>query len=250
MTMMLSALWPQPLCRRSPSRLRCTPCSWRGSTGSARPRRRSRRSGPPWAGSSRMSCSQPSRRGTRWSCRLRWTRWSGPGCSSNAARHRRPLTPSSTRWCRTPPTAHCCAANGRSYTLGSPPCWRRSSRTQLKPSQNCWPVTSPRRGSWHLPSGTGAKPGPEPAGARLRWRPPGIFAGRLRWPRACLTRASAMSWSLTSALSLGARWSPRAAMAETNAATCSRGRAPCAIGFRMPPQSSSRCCMAIGSTST
>ena len=59
----------------------------------------------------------------------------------------KPATSSSTRWCRMPPMAHCCAAGASGCTAVS---WRRSktaSRRSCWRNPRCWPSTARKPGS-------------------------------------------------------------------------------------------------------
>ena len=113
---------------------------WRGSIGSARPRRW-RRSGRRSAGSSRMRCW------LRWRASP-WRNWARRStvsfrqayCSGRAS-HRRRAICSSMRWCRTRPMARCCASRDARFTPGSPKRSKATFRTS--------PIASPswRRGT-------------------------------------------------------------------------------------------------------
>jgi class 3 adenylate cyclase len=90
-------------CRRSRYPPPCTiPCS-RASTVSPRSKRWPK-SVPRSAANSRTRCLPRSLTGLRRTSRPRSTSWSPRSSCSAAARHPRPPTPSSTPWCRTPPT--------------------------------------------------------------------------------------------------------------------------------------------------
>jgi predicted ATPase len=54
------------------------------------------------------------------SWRASWSSSYAPSWCSGAGRRRMPRTPSSTRWCRTPPTAPCCALAGSNCMAGLP----------------------------------------------------------------------------------------------------------------------------------
>ena len=105
----------------------CTPRSWRGSTGWAAPRRW-RRSGRRLGGSFRMPCWLrwcASRRRSwdrRWTVSLRLV-----CCSGRACRRMRAIC-SSMRWCRTRPTARCCASRDVRFIPVSPKLSKTNSR--------------------------------------------------------------------------------------------------------------------------
>ncbi len=61
-----------------------------------------------------------------------------------ACRLTRPIS-SSTPWCRTQPTAPCCASRDASFMPASPKLWKASSRKSPKPNPNYWHVTLPRQ---------------------------------------------------------------------------------------------------------
>ena len=88
-------------------------CCWPVSTASARQPRKSRRSAPPSAAISPTGCWPRSRNGARQNYRTRLAGSSMQVWCFSAACPQTPLSCSSTRWCRTPPTAHCCAARAR-----------------------------------------------------------------------------------------------------------------------------------------
>jgi predicted ATPase len=66
----------------------------------------------------------------------------GPSCSIAAAPRPEPNTTSSTRRCRTPPTAPCCAAGGSSCTPTSPRPSKTGSRRLPRRSRRCSAVTA------------------------------------------------------------------------------------------------------------
>ena len=63
-----------------------------------------------------------------------------PDCCSAAASLRMPPICSSTRWCRTPPTAPCCAGDGRNCMGASRRHWKRISPISSSASPNCSPI--------------------------------------------------------------------------------------------------------------
>ena len=65
-------------------------------------------------------------------------------CSGRACLHTRPIC-SSTHWCRTRPTAHCCASRDARFTLVSPKRLKTNSRRLPRTSPSCWLVTAPKR---------------------------------------------------------------------------------------------------------
>jgi class 3 adenylate cyclase len=58
------------------------------------------------------------------------------------------LTPSSTRWCRTPPTIHSSSDAARNCTRGLRMSSNSSSPSRSSTSRSCSPITVRRRGSW------------------------------------------------------------------------------------------------------
>ena len=104
------------------------------------------------------------------SCGPPWTGSPRPSWSSRGASRPRRATPSSTRWCGTPPTRACSRRSGSSCTPASSGCWRSASRRRWTQSPSCSPGTAPRRGSSSRRSTTGSGPGSR------RSRAP-------RWPR-------------------------------------------------------------------
>ena len=113
----------------------CTPRCWAASTGSAPRPRLWHRSAPPSGAIFPMSCWRRPRRSPSPNCRRPSAASSKPASSSSAARRRRPNICSSTRWSRTPPTAHCCAARARPCIAGSPRRWSSGFRTSSKPGR-------------------------------------------------------------------------------------------------------------------
>jgi class 3 adenylate cyclase len=85
---------------------------------------------------------------------------SSPNRGWRSSGGRRPMrsTPSSTRWCRTPPTTRCSGAGGRICTARSPGSSKSAGRTLLRPSLNSWPTTTPRRNSPKRRSRCGSRP--------------------------------------------------------------------------------------------
>ena len=69
-----------------------------------------------------------------------------------AARRRMPPTPSSTPWCRMPPTTRCSRASGSSCTPRSRRCWRKTSPIESPTSRSCWPITTRSRAISPQPS--------------------------------------------------------------------------------------------------
>ena len=64
-------------------------------------------------------------------------------CFGRACRRMR-LICSSMLWCRTRPTARCCASRDARFTLASPKHLKASSPRLPRTSRNCWRVTAPR----------------------------------------------------------------------------------------------------------
>jgi hypothetical protein len=63
-----------------------------------------------------------------------------------AVRRRNPRTCSSTRWCRMPPMAHCCAAGGSSCTRVLRQPSKTASQRLCWPNPRCWPGTARKPG--------------------------------------------------------------------------------------------------------
>ena len=66
-------------------------------------------------------------------------------CSGRACRRTRPIC-SSTPWCRTRPTARCCASRDARFMLASPKRSKANSRRLPRTSRSYWRVTAPRPG--------------------------------------------------------------------------------------------------------
>ena len=86
----------------------------------------------------------------------------GTGCGARAADGLGPhvparnplrsrLTPSSTRWCRTPPTPRCSRAGGGSCMPASPPPWRSASQRRPTLNPSCLHIICPRQGGPIVP---------------------------------------------------------------------------------------------------
>ena len=203
-----------------------------------------RRGSTGWCAAKR---DRPDRRGDRAQLQPRaasppWPRWTRPSSPralaqltesglACAARRAAPTrsTPSSTRWCRRPPTTRCSRASGGSCTPASPRRWpsappgrrgprARAPRPPLQRGRRRGggdAAVVPRRrggdGALRRPRG-GQPPAPRPAGAR----------------RPCRRGASATSPSCASARRSARRSSPSAAGATRSSRPCSsrRGRSP------------------------
>ena len=129
---------------------------WRGSTGSAPPKRW-RRSGRPSGGNSRMPywlrwCASLRRSSVR-----RSTVSLRPVCCSGRACRRMRPTCSSMLSCRTRPMARCCASRDGRFTPVSPKRSKTSSPTSPRASRSCWHDTAPRPGRSRRPRVCGAK---------------------------------------------------------------------------------------------
>jgi hypothetical protein len=108
-------------------------------------RKRWHRSGQRSDGSFRTPCSRRWCASRRRSWDRRCTALPRPDCCSGRAyRRTRPIC-SSTRWCRTQPTARCCASRDARFTPASQRPSKASSRTSSRASPSCWPDTAPRQ---------------------------------------------------------------------------------------------------------
>jgi hypothetical protein len=87
-----------------------------------------------------------------------------------------PRTPLSTRWCRTPPIAPCCAPDGSNCMAVSPPRWNASFRRLQRLSLSSWRNIVPWLASLKRQSSIGTRLGAWPSNVR-------------RWPRPLRTLA-------------------------------------------------------------
>jgi class 3 adenylate cyclase len=121
--------------RRSQCQPPCTPHCWGALTDSVRRPGLWRRLALPSGATFPMSCWQRPRRSPRPNCWRPSAASSKPAWSSSAACRQRPNICSSTRWSRTPPTAHCCAARARPCIAGSPRHWNSGFLSSSKPGR-------------------------------------------------------------------------------------------------------------------
>ena len=66
-------------------------------------------------------------------------------CCFAGERRRTRRTCSNMRWCRTPPTAHCCGDGGRNSTVAPRRRWSGISPILSSASRNFWPIIAPAR---------------------------------------------------------------------------------------------------------
>jgi class 3 adenylate cyclase len=130
---------------RSPCRQHCMPPCSGASIGSARRPSWSRRPAPRSAAIFLTTWWLPPPSFPSRSCRTHSGASSGPASSFSAARRRRRNTCSSTRWCRTPRTARCCAARARPCIGGSPQRWRRNFPRLWRRDPSLPPTITARR---------------------------------------------------------------------------------------------------------
>src|SRR5215472_3855938 len=98
-------------------------------------------------------------------------------CCSAAAPHHMRCTSSSTRWCRMPPTGHCCGANDNRSTRTSPQCSKNGLAIYSIASPSCWPTISPRERRSNARYGNGFTPARTLPRVRLTWKRSVISGG-------------------------------------------------------------------------
>ena len=134
-------------------------------------------------------------------------------------------TPSSTRWCRMPPTARCCAAGASRYMPVSPQRLKTNSRRLWLPNLRCLPGTARKPGWRRRRSLIGSKPvaGDGALGDDRSGRPAAERAGRAR--PACRTALGAGNKSWTCNSRLDRHWLSRKVFRHPRWARPSRERA-------------------------